>query len=524
MRSRAAAWVAANGGALLLLSLSAVDLEFGVPVVLNIIGATAGSVLSSADLPAGWTLNSAARTLSGTPNKRGRNGFSITETLVGKANSPRTSALRFVVPAAPAVAAPLMTSIEDAYSKGIRPRNTRVALLGDSIPFGNSFASSPTNIKLYGKGYGNWAAFMGRQRWTFDHEDNFGVAGDNTNDVVKRIDAALKATSAGTIILDCLTNDGPNGLNLATSKANYQLLVAKILEAGRVCVCITPRPRDITSAGLTMTAAQYRDHLARRDFVLGLHNPASGIYVVDMWRYLADPASTNGAFRAAFSYDGTHPSVLGGYWGGKALAELLGVGRGAGLFPFRDVLPGQNSDVFNATYPRGCLNSNPMMQGGATAATGYTVSGGSGVTATGSKVSPAGGRTDIQQIVLGGNATANADVFDFYQTISAANLAVGDVVEAFAEVEYDSLSGLSAHGLALVDTGNFANLVGFLADSTDINAMPFVLPEAVSGVMRTPKFTLPSTTLRLGMRGRAINGQPVAGTYRIGAMAVRKVI
>lgn len=277
----------------------------------------------------------------------------------------------------------------------MRPRNSKVAVVGDSIAYGNGFASSATNVKLYAKGYINWAAFLGRQRWTFDNSDNFGVAGDNTNDVMARIDAALAATTAGTIILDCLTNDGPNGVSLAQSKANYQALIAKIQTVGRICVCITPRPRDIAASGLTMTAAQYRDHLARRDFVLGLHDPGRGIYVVDMWRYLADPASTNGAMKAGYAYDGLHPGLLGGYWGGKALAELFGEGRGSGLFPFRDVLVAQNSDVFNASYPRGCVNSNPMMQGGTTAATGYTVAGGSGVTATGSKVSPAGGRTDI---------------------------------------------------------------------------------------------------------------------------------
>ncbi|WIW88967.1 hypothetical protein K3M67_03015 [Sphingobium sp. V4] len=524
MSSSAAIWAASKGGALSPLSLSSAELAFGTAVTLNIVGATAGSALSSSDLPMGWTLNSAARTISGTPNKRGSIAFSITETLAGKANSPKTTALGlFVADAAPSATA-LASAIDGAIGRGIRPRNERIAVIGDSIAYGNSFSASATNVKLYAKGYLNWASFLGRQRWSFRNQDNFGGSGDNTNDVILRIDAALAATTAGTVVLDCLTNDGPNGISLAQSKTNYQLLIAKILESGKVCICITPRPRDITASSLTMTATQYRDHLARRDFVLGLHNPGAGIYAVDMWRYLADPASANGAMRANFSYDGLHPGVLGGYWGGKALAELLGTGRGHGLFPFRDVLPGQNSDVFNASYPRGCVNSNPMMQGGTTAATGYTVGGGSGVTATGSKASPPSGRTDIQQIVLGGTGSAAGDVFDFYQTISAGNLAVGDVVEAFAEVEYDSLSGLTSHGLTLVDTGNFSNIVGFLVDSTDINAMPFVLPEPVQGVMRTPRLTLSSTTLRAGMKGRSINGQAVACTYRVGAMSVRKVI
>ena len=403
------------------------------------------------------------------------------------------------------------------------PYNNKVAVLGDSIAYGNGFVTS-TYTKLYAKGYLNWASFLGRQRWTFDNEDNFGNPGDNTNDIRARIDLALRTTTAGTVILDCGTNDGPNSVTLEQTKTNYALLVSKIVDSGRICVCITPRPRNITATGLTMSAGQYRDHLARRDFIMGLHNPGKGIYVVDMWAYLADPASTNGAMRTGFTYDGLHPGVLGGYYSGLALANLFGKGREPGLFPFIDVLVGQNADVWNASYPRGCVNSNPMMQGGSTVATGYTVAGGSGVTATASKIATSGLRTDIQQIVLGGTATANADVYDFYQAITAGNLAVGDVIRAYAEVEYDGISGLTSHGLNLVDTSDYTKNVGFLVDSTDINTQGAITIPACSGVMRSPRMTLASTTIRAGMKGRAVNGVAVTGTYRIGAMSVRKSV
>jgi len=146
------------------------------------------------------------------------------------------------------------------------------------------------------------------------------------------------------------------------------------------------------------------------------------------------------------------------------------------------------------------------------------------VTATASKIAGAVPLTDVQQIVLGGTASANADVYDFYQTISAGNLSVGDVLEAYADVEYDSLSGLSSHGLVMVDTTGFTDMVGHMIDSTDIHAQAFTLPSAVKGVMRTPKLTIGHTTIRAGMKGRAINGQAVSGTYRINAMSVRKVV
>lgn len=82
----------------------------------------------------------------------------------------------------------------------------------------------------------------------------------------------------------------------------------------------------------------------------------------------------------------------------------------------------------------------------------------------------------------------------------------------------------SSHGLVLVDTTGFTDMVGCMVDSTDINAMSFVLPAAVKGVMRTPRLTIGHTTIRAGMKGRVINGQAVSGTYRVNAMSVRKVV
>lgn len=404
------------------------------------------------------------------------------------------------------------------------PDNNRVAVIGDSIAYGNGFAASANNVKLYAKGYINWAAFLGRQRWRFNNDRNFGVAGDTTAEVLARLPAALAASDAAVWVVDCLTNDEPNGISLAQSKINYQTIISKIQDAGRIVTCIAPRPRDITASGLTMTAAQYRKHEARRDWVMGLHNPDNALLCVDMSRYLANPASTNGAMKAGFSYDGVHPGLLGGYWGGLALAELFGLGRDPGLFPFVDVLIDQNTDLFHADNPNGAVNNNPMLQGGATIAVGYTAGGGSGITATASKVSPTGGRSDSQQIVLSGTATGNTDVYECHQTLPSANLTNGDVIEAYAEVEYDNMSGVAAHSLVLVNTTGFTDVASALADSTDINGIASVFPNGISGVLRTPKLTVNNnTTIRMGMKSRLINGQAVAGQYRIGSMFARKV-
>ncbi|MGK2908750.1 MAG: hypothetical protein ACSLE1_02975 [Sphingobium sp.] len=101
MSSAAAIWAASNGGSLDPLRLLNADLAIGVAATINIVGATPTSALSATGLPVGFTLNSAARTITGTPTSRVLTTFTLTETLPGKANSPNSTGLGFNVLSAP---------------------------------------------------------------------------------------------------------------------------------------------------------------------------------------------------------------------------------------------------------------------------------------------------------------------------------------------------------------------------------------------------------------------------------------
>lgn len=402
-----------------------------------------------------------------------------------------------------------------------KPSNNRVMVVGDSIASHNSETTAP-HKRYLSHGAVVWAAYLSRQRFHFPATSNYGIAGNNTDDVLARFDPILAGDDAGVVILDCLTNDGPNGVPLSRSKTNYSTLVGKILAAGRIAVCIVPRPRDITASGLTLTAAQASAHLNRADYVRGLHNPTAGVFVVDPTPYLADRTSTNMAMLAGMAYDGLHNTQTGGYWSGYALATLFGMGRGPGLFPFVDVLATSTLDTFDSTNnARGAVNSNPMLLGGASAATGYSANVSLGITSTLSKVVV--GAATWQQMVLGGTASGTGIVFPVYQNpVTAANLTIGDTVEGFCDFEQDAgLTGLSGLGLNVTDNTTFARSMAF--DSTSaINTSP--LPGiAHSGVMRTPPLTLTSTGLRFGIACTGINGAAVSSTTRVGAMALRKV-
>ena len=90
------------------LSLSSASVPQGSPATINIVGATAGSTIAvqSGSLPTGMTLDSAARTISGTPSGSGLSTFTLRETLAGAVNSPRdTAGLQVNVATAPTLGA-----------------------------------------------------------------------------------------------------------------------------------------------------------------------------------------------------------------------------------------------------------------------------------------------------------------------------------------------------------------------------------------------------------------------------------
>ena len=78
------------------LTLSAGAATIGTAITLNLLGATAGSTITGV-MPDGLVLDSAARTISGTPRVAGVYGVVLTETLPGAPNSPRVTVVALAV-------------------------------------------------------------------------------------------------------------------------------------------------------------------------------------------------------------------------------------------------------------------------------------------------------------------------------------------------------------------------------------------------------------------------------------------
>ena len=209
--------------------------------------------------------------------------------------------------------------------------NRKVAVIGDSITYNSVWPSATEGVhpngqaRYLGHGYMTWAAYLSRQRFIFERTENFGIAGNDTYDILGggpsnvpgRLTGALAANDAATWVLAVGTNDVKADYPVATIIANIETIIARILEANRSVIFVPPLPRDAASSSLS-AAQKLRLAEIRRYFMTRLRRPR--LHFVDAWEYMADPASTTGATKAAYTYDGLHPAQTGAYYVGLALA------------------------------------------------------------------------------------------------------------------------------------------------------------------------------------------------------------
>jgi len=421
-----------------------------------------------------------------------------------------------------------------SQSKSLRSLSNRnVAFLGDSRTEQDEQLDA-TNRNWMAEGYIAWLRFLTRQRFNFRFEDNFGVSGDTTADMLARTPAMLAATDACIIVIFGGTNDrGAANLTLTQSIANMTAIRDLCLAAGRIVLFMAEMPRGdatFTSAGLA--GAQLAYHMGFHVWLLE-QQVIPGCYVGDVWPSVALSSSTTGYLITGVTRDGLHENKLGAYYLASALAAQINA-----IFPPNSLLPASNTEVYSTDNVRGSLVANPMMAGTSgsySAPTGGSASGSladgwtnqvgsaNGMTLVYSKVTRASDGKVMQRVVVGGTpsvATASADLIR--QTPSAANLTVGDVVEGFCDLDIAAgQSGCLGVSLRLFDvTSSFtcADLSPNTAYTTDF--MPNI---ALSGVLRTPRFTLTSTNIRFMLATRGVNGTPISQTIDA-ALTLRKAV
>jgi len=316
-------------------------------------------------------------------------------------------------------------------------RAARVAIMGDSIAQQNTYVSA-TGVNKNQYGYLVWAlAYLG-QPWDFTSDDNYAVNGTSLDVMLNaQLPEIQAAVAAGTryqrVFISGGTNDTNSGRAIADIKADYQALFNGIRSLGAIPVChgILPRGIDASLTTAKKVNMQINEWLAQQ--------AATGlIEFIDVTASVADNAAAYGNALTTCMYDsGTsnlHPNARGAALIGKAMADYYSA---LGVVPAIKFAT-QAGDLYDRTNnPHGSLYSNPLLQGGTTAPTGMSTSGG-----TWSKVnrtlSNGQVRTDCQCVLA---ASTTHYLYDDWITTgdwASTELQPGDVIEARAWVEITS--------------------------------------------------------------------------------------
>lgn len=390
-----------------------------------------------------------------------------------------------------------VTGITGPSGERITPkhgRTYRLSGLGDSI---TSLCQSSSASTKYLQSYGfiPWAMILSKQAVSYSFTDNFGVGGDTTTQVLARVPAVI-ADAADICTVHCGTNDIYGGVSYATTISNLASIWAALTGAGItvIAIPILPRAKDSTS-GLLPLAQRYM--IQRINAWIRVNAPATpNVYLADptpnivdysaSGANLGDPIGGISAAVTAYTYDGLHPANMGGFWIGKAVADVLAL---------LTVPPGDTFkspvDIYNATdNPNGNVLLNGHLAGSAgtisgsttgTCATSWTLQGIAG-TVAGSQTSftlPNGAALPEQTMTIGASSTVKM----FQQRASLAGLATGDEVYAEVEVTVTSPVNMTSIFLQLDDATTTARCLNPVVSSY----FPAV---DWTGVLRTPNFTL----------------------------------
>lgn len=432
-----------------------------------------------------------------------------------------------------------MTVFQTAAQMTGRPYNNHFAILGDSRSDQCTFISESPAIEAWPAiGHTNWLRFKSGQRIYWDGEsDNFGVAGEYSNEVLARTDAALAASDASIWIVLVSTNDRTNNrypaYTAAESIGYLTQIRDKIIAAGRVCIFVAETPRgDSTYTLQRLASPQLQYHLAVHLWLMQQRTVA-GVYVADPWGAMASPASSTGDAIVGKTADGLHQAAAGARDMGSALLDIVN-----SLVPPAFILPSSNTDQYDATnFPSGCLNLNPMLDGVSGtlgSSTGATISGElatsysnayqnvSGLTFVYSKVTDADG-VAWQQVEITGTAPAsgNSTASICRALPSTGRFTIGDVLEGVGEIEWDAdMTGVQGIGLQWNEntTGN-----SYIDMGGSANGLLFC-GVAERGVMRTPQAAITEVNIRFSPTVQFINGATVSATIRCRALGFRKVI
>lgn len=286
----------------------------------------------------------------------------------------------------------------------------------------------------------------------FDYVINRGISGTTSAQMLARWSRDVPRWGFEAIIIQSFTNDfrtcttATAAAALATAKTNAIIAAGLCKSMGMVAIFGTvPTGSDATwtgDAARVPTALLFNEWLRR----FCVANQKDGVYLLETWGALCDPASTTGVFRtapAAYSNDFIHPNGFGAFKLGLALVPVFQ--QAFRIVPGRRCVSAADSVAITANLNQ--LNTNPLMSSGGATATGYAIAniGGGGNVPT--IVARADGFGNNQHLVI--TAAGAGDGASFTGTSCHASVVAGDVLQLEVQLSLSAITALNNFEISL---------------------------------------------------------------------------
>ena len=496
------------------------------------------------------TANVSITVAATTPNSESAGGVAA-DTAIGQVSDPAWDGV-----AANATLVSLFKATKNEITllpqRAISVPGPTFAIFGTSITDQNSRnilppTASPSRAWL-NDGYATWLRILLGQRFNLPVENDFGVSADTFQLMLARIGDVIAAAPDF-----CIVEGGSNNIAVdtyATMKAAW-LAVVTPLRAANITVIVLPMP---PRAGAVLTANQIKTQQRffnyQREYCLNNR----GFLFCDYMGYWLDQTSTSSVPLAGMvKTDNLHPTAIGAYYIGKALADLI-----SPIIAPRPSALLSNADIYDATYnPTGNLLYSGTSNRGLLAGTGGTETANAGLTYTGggtggglatgatflrgsatstctvtlTKENPrtdAGRSSGERQIVqIAASTGGGADeVYNLRLSPTFADVASGDWYYGECSIEVTgapvNVSALEFYVLETRPTNSQTAIDGAM-NSSAAGVLPTV---TWSGVLRTPPIQRQSdaTAIQANIRARLKTDAGAASiTFKVGDFVLRKV-
>ncbi|WP_182087277.1 SGNH/GDSL hydrolase family protein [Aureimonas sp. ME7] len=356
-------------------------------------------------------------------------------------------------------------------------------------------------------GWMTWTRFLLGQRFDSGPELNYGIGGEKSDEILKRIPAMLRAHPDVRVwVVQAFTNDNAARSPVPDWRRVAPAIQAEFTTRGLALIWLTDDPRgDRDHPAPRLSGADLARAFDIRRWQIE-QRAIPGVYTVDTWELLADQLSETGDARPGRMWDGLHEVALGAYEKGILLARVL-----RHLFPPRFVLPASNGDAsLRSRNPyMGGTDGRPGGGNEGSLADGFLAF---DLAATGTRLryakpEPTSGflgspyddrvpKDGWQEFALTGTATGAHECVVMAQALRGQER--GEILRAVGEIEIDRLAGVAHLGVVLFDDAGQRRLAADMDHSPLSHAFPGV--GGVAGVCASPPWVcdrLSPVSLRL---------------------------